>query len=265
MLGLQGRVECENEEAQPRLTTHLRCTSQAIFLLQGERQNNCVSGITKCKLLFSGARLQNQFDPISNRAAATTDQRHRLVLNGIFNLPKIQTGNRLSRALVNGYRLSGIYTAESGRPFSAVISLPNIPFTVNGAQYNGFGGLFGQGSSNDQNLAPSIQRNSNYGQPNYRLDLRLARDIKLSERFTLELIGEGFNIFNRSNFNGFATTIYSAALPTGSSATNPPSLAAPIILNAPTNATPFGTPNNDGSQPDGTNARRFQLAARFRF
>lgn len=214
---------------------------------------------------FSGARLQNQFDPISNRAAATTDQRHRLVLNGIFNLPKIQTGSRLSRALVNGYRLSGIYTAESGRPFSAVISLPNIPFTVNGAQYNGFGGLFGQGSSNDQNLAPSIQRNSNYGQPNYRLDLRLARDIKLSERFTLELIGEGFNIFNRSNFNGFATTIYSAALPTGSSATNPPSLAAPIILNAPTNATPFGTPNNDGSQPDGTNARRFQLAARFRF
>jgi len=214
---------------------------------------------------FSGSRLQNQFDPISNRAAAPTDQRHRLVLNGIFNLPQIQSDSRILRAFVNGYRLSGIYTAESGRPFSAVISLPNIPFTQDGAQFNGFGGLLGQGSSSDQNIAPNIKRDSNYGQPNYRLDLRLARDIKLTERVTLELIGEGFNIFNRSNFNGFATTIYSAALPAGSSATNLPLLTAPIILNAPTNATPFGTPNNDGSQPDGTNARRFQLAARFRF
>jgi hypothetical protein len=27
----------------------------------------------------------------------------------------------------------------------------------------------------------------------------------------------------------------------------------------------FGTPNNDGSQPDGTNARRFQIVIRIRY
>jgi len=36
----------------------------------------------------------------------------------------------------------------------------------------------------------------------------------------------------------------------------------PIVLTRRAN---FGTPNNDGSPLDGTNARRFQIAARFRF
>jgi hypothetical protein len=48
-------------------------------------------------------------------------------------------------------------------------------------------------------------------------------------------------------------------------ATAPPSTAGistPVQLRA--NA-PFGTPGGDASQPDGTNARRLQLSARFRF
>jgi hypothetical protein len=82
-------------------------------------------------------------------------------------------------------------------------------------------------------------------------------------------LGEAFNLFNRSNFNGFNSTLYNAAFPllpnstTGRfSATNPPPLATPIPLTRSAN---FGAPNNDGSQSDGTNARRFQLALRFRF
>jgi hypothetical protein len=39
-------------------------------------------------------------------------------------------------------------------------------------------------------------------------------------------------------------------------------LSTPIIL---IERQDFGLENNNGSQPDGTNARRFQLAARFRF
>jgi hypothetical protein len=39
-------------------------------------------------------------------------------------------------------------------------------------------------------------------------------------------------------------------------------LATPVILNKVTN---FGTANNDGSQPDGTNARRLQVSMRLKF
>jgi len=203
---------------------------------------------------FGGSSLFNQFDLEADRAPAPTDQRHRLVINGIYNFPFGGLQNRLARGLFDGFRLSGIITAESGRPFAATVSVPNLPFALNGAQYNGFGGILGLGGLN---LAPNIPRNSNYGDANYRVDLRLSRDIKLTERLVVELIGEGFNIFNRSNFNGFSGTLYDAQATT---VTTP--LSTPVVL---TERRDFGRPNNDGSQPDGTNARRFQLAARFRF
>jgi hypothetical protein len=214
-------------------------------------------GGTGSETPFNGSNVADQFNLNFNRAAAPTDQRHRFVINGIWNLPGGKLENRAARLLLGGYRLSGIYTAESGRPFAAVVSVPNIPFTLDGAQFSGFGGLRGQGGGGDRNLSPNVERNSNYGDANYRLDLRVARDIRLTENFTLELIGESFNLFNRSNFNGFNSTRYDAQATT---VTTP--LATPIALVERAN---FGVENNNGSQPDGTNARRFQLAARFRF
>src|SRR5262249_27858860 len=160
----------------------------------------------------------------------------------------------------------GIYTAESGRPFAATIALPTIPFLLNGATYTQFGGgTLGMGGLS---LAPDVPRNSNYGDWNYRIDLRIARDIRFGERLVVEVLGEAFNLFNRSNFNGFNGTLYDASFPidpaTGQpyTTTNPPPAGTPIPLTPRSN---FTFPNNDGSQPDGTNARRFQLALRFHF
>jgi hypothetical protein len=205
---------------------------------------------------FGGSSLFNQFDNNSNRAAAPTDQRHRFVFNGIWQLPKFEGSNKFARALLNGYQLSGIFTGESGRPYSANISIPTISFTQNGQIFTPFGGgTLGLGGLS---LAPNIERNSIYGDVNYKVDLRLSRKFNITEKVQVELIGEGFNIFNRSNFNGFNTTLYNTVTPSP----NPPTSDTPIqfIQNSS-----FGVANNDGSQPDGTNARRFQLAARFRF
>ncbi|HYL98302.1 MAG TPA: hypothetical protein VEZ90_05050, partial [Blastocatellia bacterium] len=186
-----------------------------------------------------------------------TDQRHRMVVSGIWNLPFTKVDNAAIRALANGWRLSGIFVAESGRPVAAEVSIPNLPFTFQGAQYLGFGGILGQGTGGDRNIVPTIPRDSMYGDANYRVDLRVARDFRISERFAVEIIGEGFNIFNRSNFNGFNNTLYvaQATLPTTP-------LSAPVVLTKQAN---FFQPNNDGAPPDGTNARRFQLALRLRF
>ncbi len=218
---------------------------------------------------FGGGTPQDQFAPLESfRAPAPTDQRHRLVINGIYNLPTLDGGNRFTRGIVNGFRLSGIYTAESGRPFSTFISVPANSFTFNGMQFTGFGGLRGQGGG-DANLFPVVERNNTYGEANYRFDLRLARDIRLGERAVVELVAEGFNIFNTANFNGFNTTLFDVVAPTGTSfsgsptaATPNPSATTPLPLIARNN---FGVPTANGSQPDGTNARRFQLALRFRF
>lgn len=214
---------------------------------------------------FGGASLFNQFDLKENRGPAPTDQCHRMVINGIYDLPQLKGGNSFVRGLLNDYQVSGIFTAESGRPYAATISLPNIPFVSNGAQYTGFGGALGLGGLS---LAPDVPRNSNYGVSNYRVDLRITRNIRFSEKFVVELVGEAFNLFNRSNFNGFNGTLYDGDFPINPAngqkftATNPPPFSMAIPLTRRAN---YGVENNDGSQPDGTNARRFQLALRFHF
>ena len=204
---------------------------------------------------FGGSSLFNQFDNSVNRAPSPTDQRQRFVFNGIFRTPKIENGSKFTRALLNGYQLSGIFTAESGRPYSATVAFPTVSFTQNGQTFTPFGGgTLGLGGLS---LAPDVPRNSIYGENNYRLDMRLARTFRVAEKFNIELLAEGFNVFNRGNFNGFNSTLYTVDTITGIPAAN-----TPIRL---TRNPRFGERTNDGSQPDGTNARRFQLAARFRF
>jgi hypothetical protein len=200
-------------------------------------------GGTASESPFGGSSVQDQFNLAGDRGTAPTDQRHRLVLNGIAHVKY-------------GLNVSGIFTAESGRPYSDGVSVGNLPFTLNGAEYLGFGGLYGQGGGGDRNVAPNTERNSTYGDANYRLDMRLSRTVKLG-RAAVELLGEGFNVFNRKNFNGFRSTRYDAAATT---VTTP--LAQPVVL---TERTDFGVANNDGSQPDGTNARRFQIAIRVKY
>lgn len=203
---------------------------------------------------FSGARLYNQFDLESNRQIAPTDQRHRLVTTSIWNIADGAT-NPTVRRWIRGFRLSGIYVIESGRPVTVGINFANIPFaTADGAQWNSFGGTLGQGGPS---LLPTEPFNSRYGEWNYRFDLRLARDFRIREKFTAEVVAEGFNLWNTSNFNGFNSTIFNAAPTT---VTTP--LATPVLLQPVSN---FFQENNNSSQPDGTNARRFQLALRLRF
>src|SRR5262249_15747698 len=134
-------------------------------------------------------------------------------------------------------------------------NLPSIPFsTPDGTQWNGYGGVRGQGGAN---FLPTVPRNGLEGQWNYRLALPGSRSFPITQRFPIEGIAGGFNLFNPPNFNALNTTIYDA---TATTATTP--LATPVVLRP--NASHLN-PNNDGSQPDGTNARRFQLAVRLRF
>lgn len=198
---------------------------------------------------FNGGTPADQFNLGSNRGISPLDQRLRVVASAVWE-PRWRP--------LHDFRFSAIETAESGRPVAALISVGSIPFlAADGNTYNGFGGIRGQGTGGDRNLVPVIPRNSTSGQANYKLDLRVARDIQLSERMRIEVLAEGFNLFNHSNYNGFNTTMYNAA-----ATANTTPLATPIQL---TRAAGFLGPNNDASPPDGTNARRLQLALRFRF
>src|SRR5262249_10321528 len=135
---------------------------------------------------FTGGTPADQFNLGSNRGISPLDQRFRLIASAVWE-PR--------QRVLPGFRFSGIQTFQSGRPVAALISVGSIPFLAsNGDTYNGFGGIRGQGTGGDRNLVPVISRNGISGESNYKLDLRIARDVRLTERLRIEVVGEAFNL-----------------------------------------------------------------------
>jgi hypothetical protein len=74
----------------------------------------------------------------------------------------------------------------------------------------------------------------------------------------IEVLGEGFNIFNANIWTQYNNSAFTATS-TNAATTSP---TTPISL---VPSTTFGTPSADSGFPDGTNARRFQVAVRLRY
>ena len=209
---------------------------------------------------FGGSSFPDQFNLGGNRAASPLDQRHRANVYVIFQPAHFETGRSWTNALANGWGVSSIFTAETGRPYSAELNLNTITLSSNGQTFIGLdGGLRGQGNNPEQNFLPTLGRDTFYGDNNFRWDLRIARGFKLTERFRMEVFAEGFNILNHANYNSFRTTFLQSG--PGTAPGNSQVLVAPNTL--PSQA--FATANGDASQPDGTNARRLQFSLRLKY
>ena len=78
------------------------------------------------------------------------------------------------------------------------------------------------------------------------LDLRVQKDVRISERFNLELLGETFNVLNHQNVTGVNATAYSINA-TASSTTPANSLVYQPAQGAGVNASGFGTATNADS------------------
>ncbi|MGA7188695.1 MAG: TonB-dependent receptor [Candidatus Acidiferrales bacterium] len=147
------------------------------------------------------------------------DVRNRAVINYIAELPYGRGKNRLNSGFVGraleGWSWSGIATLQSGFPFE--IFAPGIdsdgtgatqrasfatnptlvpvtsPITQTGPNLGLFTfPLFG-GPGN-------VRRNTYYG-PSYKnFDMVIAKNTKITERFTLEFRSEFYNVFNHPNF-----------------------------------------------------------------
>jgi hypothetical protein len=128
------------------------------------------------------AGLPREFDPERERGPATHDQRHRLVVSGLYQLPI-------------GFQVSSIVTAASGRPFTALAGAD-----LNG---DGDGGAFppDRARRNPLDPATSVDRNSETMPAHVIVDLRVSKRFNMRDRAALDLIAEAFNLFNRSNFS----------------------------------------------------------------
>jgi len=137
---------------------------------------------------------QNNFNLRDDIGRSDNDQRHRWVISGSFQGPQKGNEGGLRRAL-DGFQLSYIYTYASRLPFNV----------LQGSDRNL--------DSNNNDRPAGVARNTGCGFDFASLDIRLSRRFRLTERFALEALAEGFNVFNRANFGVPNNTFGSGSTP----------------------------------------------------
>ena len=174
--------------------------------------------------------LQNNLDINSDWGRSDLDIRHRFVFSPVYEIGTIQAGNAFVRNLVSNWTFSGIITLQSGFAYSALIAgdvnRDGNPSTdrVPGTERNGF-------------TTPSI----------YIFDTRVTKAFKVGENYSLSILAEAFNLFNRSNILTVNTAGFGLQ-------------TTPVVgFTNPAAATPFGGPRTFLGE------RQIQLGVRFRF
>jgi len=182
---------------------------------------------------------QNPLNLQLDRALSSFDQRHRFVASGVIQSP-------FGNLIVKDWLLAPILVAQSGRPFNLLL------------------GFDANNDGNPQSDRPGwAGRNTGHGEASYSFDLRLARRFFVKESRYLELTVEGFNLFNRTNFQGINNVIGGACVSNG----------LPVACTA--GATPladFGlrgradqTPTAPLGFTSASDPRQLQFGARFNF
>ena len=166
-------------------------SSQATALYEGgmievkKRFSNSftvLGNYTYSKAFDTSTDFNSDFGPQDNtnlgaeRGLSTFDQRHKFVAAAIIDSP-------WKNAVLTGFELAPIVRYNSGHPFDL----------LSGSDVNG-----DRHFTNDRPIGAG--RNTGLG-PNYAdFDMRLSRTFKLGEKAGLQLMAEGFNLANHTNF-----------------------------------------------------------------
>ena len=132
------------------------------------------------------------------RADSLFDQRHRFVFSGVLASPGGWRGQGGWRSFFADFVVAPIFELSSGRPFnilSGVDTNNDLSSSTDRPSVGADGVLFVPGPFQ----AGSLSRNAGLTNSYASLDMRVMRSIRLGERLRLEVIAEGFNLFNRFN------------------------------------------------------------------
>ncbi|HLA96269.1 MAG TPA: hypothetical protein VK612_11155, partial [Pyrinomonadaceae bacterium] len=182
---------------------------------------------------------QNPFNVRADRSLSAFDQRHRVVLSGVYTSPS-------QNAFLRDWVVAPIFTAGSGRPFNLLI------------------GFDTDADSRLYNDRPArAGRNTGKGEAYYSFDLRLARRFFVKEQRYLELTFEGFNLFNHTNYNGINNVVGTSCV--ASFATNPNCAGATNVIPINARGVQGVSPTSPLGFTSAAPARQLQFGARFNF
>ena len=142
-----------------------------------------------------------------DRADSLFDQRHRFVFSGVLASPASWRGGGGWHSFLADFIVAPIFEVSSGRPFnilSGVDTNRDLSSSTDRPNVRADGSLCVPGPPDCGPLfsTGSLGRNTGLTHSYQSLDLRVARTVPLGERMRLEIIAEGFNLFNRFNEAG---------------------------------------------------------------
>jgi hypothetical protein len=150
--------------------------------------------------------LQTLLKPQDNRnfaaehADSLFDQRHRFVFSGAFTSPAAwRSSSSAGRRFLSDFTIAPIFEISSGRPFNILTgtdSNGDLQGSTDRPSVAADGSLFIPTTAFTLGTLP---RNRGITHRYASLDLGVTRAIRLGERFRLDLIAYGFNMFNRFN------------------------------------------------------------------
>lgn len=177
---------------------------------------------------------QDTYNTRGEYARAALDRRHVLTVNYIYELPWFDHQHDFVGSILGGWQASGIVTYQTGLGFTATTSnfdpagtgvinanpaaRPNVNCNPNDNAPHTQGQFFNTACfvpnpSNTLNtrLAGFLNIPGNAGRgiiegpSTFRVDFTMSKNIRFGERFRLQLRGEAFNIFNKTNLRGFSS------------------------------------------------------------
>jgi hypothetical protein len=189
----------------------------------------------------------NAFDQLAESSLSSFDRRHKFVASIVYNTQFYKGSSGAGHAILDGWTIAPIFNLLSGPRYTGTVSGNATSVFAASTQAGGLNG------SNGSTRFALVPRNF-FKQPKIvNTDLRISRRFKLKENMNIELLAEGFNIFNRTQVSGVNTSIYTA-----SAIGTAPNQTAILTFN-PT----FGTVNEAGATL--FRERQIQFAARFEF
>jgi hypothetical protein len=191
-----------------------------------------LSSYTWSHSIDNGTDLQSPLEPQDSRfpflekSNSVNDQRHRWVTSAVFQTAAGRGGDNVWKHFIAGFTVAPIIELSSGRPFN-IITGEDTRLDLGASQARP--SVVSSGGTTSPfipgvNFAPadvclandgsafvvpfftppagcngSLGRNAFVGPGFFQVDLRLSKQIPFGERLKLDLIADGFNLFNRTN------------------------------------------------------------------
>jgi len=192
-----------------------------------------LSSYTYSHSIDNGTDLQSTLEPQDSRFAflekanSVNDQRHRWVTSAVFTTGQAKSGEGAWKHFIDGFTVAPLIEVSSGRPFNVITgedtrldlgasqARPSVVASGGTASQFIRGLHFGvadscftanypttfsvPGVSPPAGCDGNLSRNAFTAPGFFTIDMRISKRIPLGERFSMDLIADGFNLLNRTN------------------------------------------------------------------